>query len=228
MGMDFRGLARSRLRRVVLPVLARVNPGDITIRNPRTRDRLRLHSFKHRGYWFHGRSREQVSMEIFASCIEPGDVVLEVGGHIGFVTQYFSSLVGPHGRVVVFEPGPNNLPYLHSNVDGLANVTIVEAAAGAEEGEAVLYVEELTGQNNSLVQGFAGLADNEKSAGVSGHAAAVATRVTVLDTHVPGSGVDLVKIDVEGFELEVLREQSTRWLCTGPSSWSRSNATRRS
>jgi FkbM family methyltransferase len=205
MGMDVRGLARSRLRRVVLPVFARVNPGDITIRNPRTHDKLRLHSFKHRGYWFHGRTREQVSMELFARCLEPGDVVLEVGGHIGFVTQYFSNLVGPRGRVVVFEPGPNNLPYLHRNVDGLANVTIVEAAAGADEGEAVLYVEELTGQNNSLVQGFTGLADNEKSAGVSGHVAAVSTPITVLDAHVPDSGVDLVKIDVEGFELEVLR-----------------------
>jgi predicted methyltransferase len=66
------------------------------------------HSFKHYTYWYDGERREQTTMELFAKLINPGDVVVEVGGHIGYIAVYFSHLVGKQGRVVVFEPGPNN------------------------------------------------------------------------------------------------------------------------
>lgn len=45
------------VRKTLLPLFERLNPGDITIRNHRTSDRLKLHSFRHKGYWFHGRRR---------------------------------------------------------------------------------------------------------------------------------------------------------------------------
>ena len=84
----------SRLRRLLLPLFARINPGDITIRHHFTQQPFRLHSFKHKGYWFHGAKREQSTMALFAKLINPGDVVVEVGGHIGYIAVYFSHLVG--------------------------------------------------------------------------------------------------------------------------------------
>jgi FkbM family methyltransferase len=193
----------ARARRRILPWLAAHNPGDITIRNPHTRDRLRLHSFRHKGYWFHRRRREAPTMALFARLVHPGDRVAEVGGHIGFITQYFAHLVGPSGSVVVFEPGPNNLPYLRSNVARLSHVTIVEEGVGHEPGRATFYVEGLTGQNNSFVPHFEGLEVNARAAGVEPNVQAVEVSVTTLDAHFD-EPPDFVKVDVEGFELEVL------------------------
>lgn len=195
--------ARTRVRQVVLPFFAAHNPGDVTIRNPHTQDRLRLHSFRHKGYWFHGRRREAASMALFARLVSTGDRVAEVGGHIGFVSQYFARLVGESGSVVVFEPGPNNLPYLRSNTEHLPQVHVVGSGVGARSGTATLYVEGLTGQNNSFVADFDGLRVNARAAGVDPDVVRVEVPVTTLDEHF-AEPPDFIKVDVEGFELEVL------------------------
>lgn len=138
------------LRRVVLPILARVNPGDVTIRHHLTRDPFRLHSFRHRGYWFHGARREAETVAFYGRVLQPTDTVIEVGAHIGYQTLIFARAV-PQGRVVAFEPGPNNLPYLRRNVAGLPNVDVRPQALTDRRGPVVLWCEDFTGQNNSLV-----------------------------------------------------------------------------
>src|SRR5215469_14582451 len=129
------------LRRIALPVFARLNPGDITIRHHYTGAPLRLHSFRHKGYWFHGKAREADTMKLFARLIRPGDIVFEAGGHIGYVTTYFASLVEQTGRVVVFEPGVNNLPYLRANVGRYSQVQVVDCAVSDVCGKAEFYLE---------------------------------------------------------------------------------------
>jgi FkbM family methyltransferase len=188
-----------------LSAFARVNPGDVTIRHHHTGEPFLLHSFRHKGYWFHGRRRERATMAAFAGLVRPGDCVLEAGGHIGYVTLYLASLAGPTGRVVVFEPGSNNLPYLRSNVAGRPGVEVVDQALGGAAGRATLYLEDLTGQNNSLLAGFAGLASNERNA-VKARVVEETVAVTTVDTYVRRFGLRprLLKIDVEGSEAEVL------------------------
>lgn len=89
---------------------------DIAIRNPYTGDRLLLNLYRHKGYWYFGMGRERATMEKFRQLIPAGSNVVEIGGHIGFISQYFSMLVGETGNVVVFEPGSNNLPYTEANL----------------------------------------------------------------------------------------------------------------
>lgn len=190
------------LRQVVLPLFARFNPGDVHIRHHYTGRRLRLHSYRHRGYWFHGRRRECETMRFFEQVLRPGDVVVEVGGHIGYLTMWFAELVGAAGRVVVFEPGRNNLPYLQHNVAQLANVEVVELAVSDHDGVASFYEEELTGQNNSLLGDYERFEHNRRSANSqqSYHRREVTT--TRLDTFLGREAVvpDLIKIDIEGAE----------------------------
>ncbi len=45
-------------------------------------------------------------------------------------------LAGPQGKVVVFEPGENNLPYTSKNILEFPNITLVEKAVADFEGEA--------------------------------------------------------------------------------------------
>ncbi len=192
-------------RRLLMPVFARVNPGDITIRHHHTGDAVRLHSFRHKGYWWYGKKREAETMALFAKLIRPGDTVFDVGGHIGYVALYFRRLVGPAGQVIVFEPGANNLPYLRRNLSPYANIELVEAGVGDRSGKTTFHLEDLTGQNNSFVNDFEGYRANAEYA-FRAPTKSVEVEILTLDEFVRGRAApDFLKIDVEGFEYEVLR-----------------------
>ena len=193
------------LRKLLLPAFSRFNPGDVSIRHHYTGDRFSLHSFRHKGYWWHGRDRERETMEKFQALVRPGDAVFEVGAHIGYITLWLSKLVGPTGKVFAFEPGTNNLPYLQRNVGSRPNVEIIRQAAGEQCGIATLWTESLTGQNNSFVPAFEVLKANEQNA-VKAQVDPVSVDTITLDAFFEARNVwpRLLKIDVEGFEYEVL------------------------
>jgi len=190
-----------------MPLFEKVNPGDVTLSHHYTGDRFRLHSFKHRGYWFHGKNREAGTIKFFQRLIEEGHTVLEVGGHIGYFSVLFSALVGARGSVVVFEPGENNLRYLRRNIASRPNVQLVEKAAGGVHETRPFFVEDLSGQNNSLVRGFRGFEVNRASAFVKTAPREVLVEVVPVDEVVSARGLrpNFVKIDVEGAEFEVLK-----------------------
>jgi FkbM family methyltransferase len=196
------------LRRAALAVLRRIDR-DITIRHHYTRDPITIHAFKHKGYWWHGKKREQTSMALFAVLARPGDAVIEIGGHVGYISVYLARLVGPGGQLTVFEPGPNNIPYIRKNLARIANATIVESALSDNTGTADFYIEDLSGQDNTLLETYEIFDANVKAAGIEGIqrtrvVVPVTTLDTFLDTH-PIRSPRFIKIDVEGAELRVLR-----------------------
>jgi FkbM family methyltransferase len=197
----------SFLRRLGLPMLHWLNPGDIRIRHhwsPRTR--ITLHSFRHKGYWYHGRRREYATMTSLGKLIRSGETIVEIGGHIGYLSIYLSDLVGPQGRVYVFEPGPNNIPYIRKNIAERANITLIEKAVSDVDGNLPFFVENLTGQNNSLIERYKVFERNQKNAHVSANVDRIVVPSVLLDSFISEQDVDVsfVKIDVEGAELNVL------------------------
>jgi FkbM family methyltransferase len=61
--------------------------------------------------------------------LRPDDVFVDIGAHVGYYTVLAALMVGPGGKVVAFEPTPRTHRELSSNTKGLANVTLVPAAA---------------------------------------------------------------------------------------------------
>lgn len=117
--------------------------------------------------------------------------MFDVGAHIGYYTLLFSRLVGPEGRVVAFEPSPRNLPVLRWHVarNGCANVQ-VEAVAVSDETGAARFA-----------------AGTGSGTGRLAESGTVEVRTIRLDDYVDAGGPmpDVLKIDVEGAELAVLR-----------------------
>ena len=199
-------LARVPLVRPAVIHLLKLTRRNITISNPWTNDPLYLNSFYHKGYWFYGSDREFETMQFFQKCIARKSTVLEIGGHIGFISQYFSKLVGDEGKVVVFEPGHNNLPYIRRNLQKLGNVQIEEAAASDFIGESVFYEDNISGQNNSLLMDYKQAASVATSQSMALAKTERQVQVTTIDEYVQSHRlhVDFIKIDVEGNEYNTL------------------------
>jgi FkbM family methyltransferase len=133
------------------------------------------------------------------AAITPGSCVWDVGANVGLYSRQFSDIAGPTGRVFAFEPSPHNLRCLKEAVTSLENVTIVPVALGDREG--VVAFEQgadALGATSRIVAGGAGKP--------SGKAIAVSL---ASGDHLIASGSvgipNVIKIDTEGFELDVLR-----------------------
>ena len=116
----------------------------------------------------------------------PGDCVWDIGANVGFYTRQFLDRVGPSGHVVAIEPVPAHVDQLRPLAQA-DRLTLVAAALARAEGKMAFVVD---GQASHL-------GDAPE---------ALIVRVTrgdsLLDEGVPAPS--LVKIDVEGFEGEVL------------------------
>jgi FkbM family methyltransferase len=192
------------LRRIIIPLL-KVTAFDFSLTHHWVPSaKFRLNSFLHKGYWYNGRHREEKTMQVFEHLVKPGMIVAEVGGHIGYISMLFSKLVGTSGKVTVFEPGLNNLPYTRQNLKAFGNVVLVEKGVAAKDGTLTFLEESLSGQNNTFATDFEGVAVNQKQAHVEVSVKQREVAVVALDSYFKTETPDFIKIDVEGFEYEVL------------------------
>ncbi len=128
--------------------------------------------------------------------LQPGMTFVDVGASFGFYTVLAAGVVGPKGRVIAFEPGPQNRSLLLLNIAAhdFQNVSFFPVALSDENGVLLYY----TSGGNGAISPFAG----EVSDLGSGELVA-ATRLDELLEH--EARIDVMKIDVEGAEGRVIR-----------------------
>ncbi len=141
-----------------------------------------------------------VADENLKARIQPDHTVIDIGGNIGIYAMLFARRAS-RGRVISFEPDPVNFARLseHISMNALGNVQALQLGIGPEERTHRLYqvVESNSGMNR-IITGV-DVADRFPSKEV---------RVAPLRVAFEGlsvSKVDVIKIDVEGFEEAVLR-----------------------
>jgi len=85
---------------------------------------------------------EPFETRLVRDLVKRGDVVLDIGAHIGYYTLMFAKLVGEEGRVFAFEPDPGNFALLQKNVEENAyrNVVLVPKAVSDKTGNIRLYL----------------------------------------------------------------------------------------
>lgn len=143
--------------------------------------------------------REQPVQEALANCIHPGAVVYDIGANVGFFTILAARLVGSGGHVFAFEPVPGNVEAITHNLrlNRQSNATVLCVAVAEQTGRASF----------ALTRHIGG------AALASVGAPPDATKQINVDTLAIDDGVrqgqlrppSVVKIDVEGAELLVLR-----------------------
>lgn len=134
-----------------------------------------------------------------ATVLREGDRVVDVGANIGMITRLASRLVGPLGMVDAFEPNPICVQAIRDSIalNGITNIQIHQTALG----EAVSILPLTVPHRNS---GEATLVAT--SAAFAGEATAIEVPVSVGDEVIREDSRPLVfvKVDVEGFECQVL------------------------
>jgi FkbM family methyltransferase len=152
-------------------------------------------------YFVYKRRIEAGSLSALLETVAPGSVVIDVGANIGFFTVHFARRVGPTGLVLAFEPGRENVELLRWNVARAQarNVRIVDAALGDHDGDGTLFLNPVHPADHRIFRGR----DGRPSRPIR-----VATLDSFLADSELGARVSLVKIDVQGAEMQVLRGMS--------------------
>jgi FkbM family methyltransferase len=137
---------------------------------------------------------DRTERRLLARNLSPGSVVVDAGANIGIYSRFLSSCVGPAGIVHSFEPDPENFARLRTEVASLPNVRVNQLALSDRAGDSLLYISE---ELNVDHRAYPTEGETRRT---------VSIRSTTLDDYFkPGERVDLIKMDLQGYELHALR-----------------------
>lgn len=151
-------------------------------------------------YMYYGLYEEQ-NLKFLKSMIAPGDIVIEPGANIGYITAHLAGWVGPEGRVFALEPSPTCLNQLKKSIDdaGLPQITLLPMAIADKAGKMTF-----NDTPRAISRGYAALSVVSKPK--DGIAAEV--EVTSIDDLCMEYGIEqlrFLKLDIEGAELLALK-----------------------
>ncbi|HEX3555883.1 MAG TPA: FkbM family methyltransferase [Thermoanaerobaculia bacterium] len=170
--------------------------------------RVRLR--RNRSWWLRKPlESESFPFAMLRHLVRPGDVVYDCGANLGLYARFLVSHLGA-GRVVAFEPSPENRRFLAANLalGGIADrVTVLPMALADEDGMAEFQVDDMQTSSGTLSRVTGGEpCEGRRNLRLGPLTDQVLCRR--LDTVVAEEGLplpDVIKIDVEGAEPLLLR-----------------------
>jgi FkbM family methyltransferase len=139
---------------------------------------------------------EKGLLDILNQILGPGQIVIDAGANIGLISIFCSLKVGNRGMVFAFEPHPDTYLILEKNVriNSCKNVKMIQKALGSESISSKIY------SNFQINRGASSIVVHQEDS------PSFDINVVPLDDFLDKNiEIDLFKIDVEGFEMEVLR-----------------------
>jgi FkbM family methyltransferase len=141
------------------------------------------------------RTYEDRFQRAMLQALRVGDCVWDVGANVGLYSAAFAERVGKTGHVFAFEPSPANLVELRAKLTGVRNVTILPMALGREAGSATLQQgADALGATSRIIGSATG----------SGVVQVEVARGADLAARGDARAPNLIKLDTEGYELDVL------------------------
>lgn len=131
--------------------------------------------------------------------VREGSLCFDVGANVGVYVLQFARWSGETGRVVAFEPNPSALAVLRRHVelnDLAGRVTVVPAAVGASDGEALLHAAEADGMSRL----------GEPNRLIADRTEEIKVPLVTLDAYCAAEGFapDWLFMDIEGYEIAAL------------------------
>jgi len=137
---------------------------------------------------------DRAERQLLRRILFAGAIVVDAGANIGIYSQFLSRCVGPTGIVHSFEPSPENFKRLQSATRKLSNVRLSPAAVGEFSGRTELYLSDRLNVDHRTYM----------AEGDSRHTVPI-DMLALDDYFKPGQRVDLIKMDIQGYELHALR-----------------------
>jgi FkbM family methyltransferase len=137
---------------------------------------------------------DRAERRLLARHLSPGSVVIDAGANIGIYSQFLARCVGSAGMVHSFEPDLENFARLRAAVAGLPNVRVNRLALSDKTGDSLLYLSQHLNVDHRVYP-----TEGETRRSVS------IRSITLDDYFKPGERVDLIKMDIQGYELHALR-----------------------
>ncbi|HSE29134.1 MAG TPA: FkbM family methyltransferase [Candidatus Saccharimonadales bacterium] len=143
---------------------------------------------------------EKLQLTIYAELAKKADVIIDVGANIGLYSSIGAKNLKKSSKLIAFEPIPDNIDLLKSNLqlNGLQDkVTIVPKALGEDDRKLELYLSSKSIGNHSA-----------GGSGARGYGDVLEVDQTTIDAYTNKAKlktVDLIKIDVEGYDGYVLK-----------------------
>jgi FkbM family methyltransferase len=140
---------------------------------------------------------EPTQTEWFRQCLGRGDIVVDIGASFGYYTTLGSMLVGNTGKVFAFEPSPIANTVIEDAItdSAISNIVLTKAAVGSQEGSTSLFLPSTPELHSPSIL----VSDSTF--------VPIPIPLVTLDNFEPLRSVKkikLVKIDVEGYEPNVL------------------------
>jgi len=140
-------------------------------------------------------THEPRSTQLLKQFLKPGMTVVDIGGNLGYYALLEAQMVGNSGRVIAIEPVAANFAQLSKNVaaNGYRNTILHNLAIGPSNGIATMYIGKKSNWHSLHP--------------VPWEAREITVRVSTLDAVLAEHhlhSVDLIRMDVEGYEVEVI------------------------